>query len=186
MISILTGTVLKLGAHRVVLDVGGVGFEIAITPRHSLEVKLGEKQTLFTRLVVREDDMSLFGFPSAAEREQFDALCSVSGIGPKLALTALGGMTAEEMQHAVNTGDEAAFKAISGIGPKTAKLILISLAGKATSEQNPVRAKVVDALVQLGTEEGAARRAVSGLPSDLSEAELLKRSLALLGGGKLS
>lgn len=186
MISIVSGQVLELGAHRVVLDVSGVGFEIAITPRHSITMRLGEKATLFTRLVVREDDLSLFGFASSVEREQFDDLCAVSGIGPKLALTALGGMTVEQIQQAVQASDEAAFRAISGIGPKTAKLILISLSGKSISEANPVKARVIEALIQLGTDEQSARRVVGGLEAELSESEMLKQALGAMGAGKLS
>ena len=86
MISSLTGELISLSLDRAHLSVSGVGFEIAITPRHSLTLRSGEKTTLHTRLIVREDELSLYGFQSSSERELFDQLVSVNGIGPKLAL----------------------------------------------------------------------------------------------------
>ena len=185
MLSTISGNVAHLDPHQVVLEVSGVGFEIAISPRLSLKLKVGERASLFTRLIVREDDLSLFGFAERIEREQFDLLCSVSGIGPKLALTVLSGMDSNQLAQAVSSGDEAAFRAISGIGPKTAKLILISLGGKVTSEGDPTRARVLQALIQLGTEEATARAALNQIPSGEPESDLLRKALSLLGSGKL-
>ena len=82
MISSLTGELIALSLDRAHLSISGVGFEIAITPRHSLSLKQGQQATLHTRLVVREDELSLYGFQSASERELFDQLVSVNGIGP--------------------------------------------------------------------------------------------------------
>lgn len=184
MISSISGVVASLGAHAAVLEVAGIGYEINITPRHSLKLKVGQPCSLVTKLIVREDDMSLFGFESMLEREQFDLLCSVSGIGPKLALTVIAGMEPDRLVAAVADGDEAAFRAISGIGPKTAKLIIISLGGKLNAESNPVKNRVLDALLQLGTDESKARAALSGLEAK-DESELLKKALAALSSGKL-
>ena len=92
MISTLSGTIASLGVDSCVIEVGGVGLHVHLTPRHILKLRAGDKTSIDTRLVVREDELSLFGFQSAQEREQFDLLCSVSGIGPKLAMTTLAGM----------------------------------------------------------------------------------------------
>ena len=184
MISSVSGVVVSLGANAVVLEVGGVGYEIHITPRHSLKLKVGQPSSIVTRLIVREDDMSLFGFETPLEREQFDLLCSVSGIGPKLALTVIAGMEPDRLVAAVENSDEAAFRAISGIGPKTAKLIIISLGGKVSAERDPVRDRVLGALMQLGTDESKARAALSGIVGK-DESELLKKALAALSSGKL-
>ena len=186
MISTLSGTVASLGLDSCVIEVGGVGLHVHLTPRHILKLKTGEKVSVATRLIVREDELSLFGFQSSQEREQFDLLCSVSGIGPKLAMTTLAGMDATGIANAVNSQDEAAFRAIPGIGPKTAKLILISLGGKVgLSAATPATERVLQALIQLGTEESQARRVLSEIDSSLSESEALRAALAQLGKGKL-
>ena len=186
MISTLSGTVASLGLDYCVIEVGGVGLHVHLTPRHILKLKTGEKVSVATRLIVREDELSLFGVQSSQEREQFDLLCSVSGIGPKLAMTTLAGMDATGIANAVNSQDEAAFRAIPGIGPKTAKLILISLGGKVgLSAATPARERVLQALIQLGTEESQARRVLSEIDGSLSESEALRAALAQLGKGKL-
>lgn len=187
MLSTISGTISQLSAHEVVIEVSGIGFTVAISPRHSLKLRLGDSASLFTRLIVREDDLSLFGFQSKREREQFDLLCSVSGIGPKLALTVLSGMDAAALSQAVENADEAAFRSISGIGPKTAKLIILSLSGKLISEaSDPTAQRVIQALTQLGTDEAKARTAVSALDPALSESEMLRSALAALSAGKLN
>ena len=186
MISTLSGTIASLGVDSCVIEVGGVGLHVHLTPRHILKLRTGDKTSIDTRLVVREDELSLFGFQSAQEREQFDLLCSVSGIGPKLAMTSLAGMDAIGIANAVNNQDEAAFRAIPGIGPKTAKLILISLGGKVgLSAATPEKERVLQALLQLGTEESLARRVLSEIDGSLDESEALRAALAELGQGKL-
>lgn len=187
MISRLSGTIAELTLERAVLDVGGVGFSIALTGRHAMKLKEGQQLTLRTKLVVREDDLSLYGFESGTDAEYFDLLCSVSGIGPKLAMTILGGMNAEGISNAVNAQNEAAFRAISGVGPKTAKLLIVALGGKVgLSIKAPVNQNVLQALTQLGTDSAKATEILASLPQELSEAELLKRALTELGRAKLN
>jgi Holliday junction DNA helicase RuvA len=185
VIELLSGKVARLATDSLTLMVGGVGFRAAITPRFSLKLKLHQELELVTRLVVREDDLSLFGFENEAEQEAFDLLCSVSGIGPKLAMTVLSGMDAQQITNSVNSQDDAAFRAISGIGPKTAKLIVISLANKVGLSSSSPRSKVLEALLQLGTDEALAREILSQLPQDLDNSAALKQALALLGKSKL-
>jgi Holliday junction DNA helicase RuvA len=186
VIELLSGKVVRLATDSLTLMVGGVGFRVAITPRFSLKLKMQQELELVTKLVVREDDLSLFGFENAAEQEAFDLLCSVSGIGPKLAMTVLSGMDAQQIANAVNSQDDAAFKAISGIGPKTAKLIVISLANKVGLSGSSPHSKVLEALLQLGTDEVLAREILTQLPDDLDNSAALKTSLALLGKSKLA
>lgn len=186
MIELLSGRIARLASDSLTLIVGGVGFRVAITPRHSLKLKTNQEIELVTRLIVREDDLSLFGFEGAGEQEAFDLLCSVSGIGPKLAMTVLSGMDSQEIANAVNAQDDAAFRAISGIGPKTAKLIVISLANKVGLSSATPRSKVLEALLQLGTDEVLAREILSQLPEELDNSAALKQALALLGKAKLA
>lgn len=186
MIELLSGRIARLASDSLTLMVGGVGFRVAITPRFSLKLKVNQDLELVTRLVVREDDLALFGFDSMGEQEAFDLLCSVSGIGPKLAMTVLSGMDSQEIANAVNSQDDAAFRAVSGIGPKTAKLIVISLANKVGLSSATPRSKVLEALLQLGTDEVLAREILTQLPEDLDNSAALKQALALLGKAKLA
>lgn len=187
MISQLEGRLVDLSLDRAVVMVGGVGFSVALTPKHSLKLKEGQEVTLKTKLVVREDDLSLYGFETGADAEYFDLLCSVNGIGPKLAMTILGGFDSQGISNAVNAQDEAAFRAIPGVGPKTAKLLLISLGGKVgLSTSSRVNQTVLQALTQLGTDVTRATRVLEALPKDSSDAELLKLALSELGKGKLN
>lgn len=187
MISQLQGQLIELALDRAVISVGGVGFLVALTPKHALKLKAGQEVSIRTKLVVREDDLSLYGFESGTDAEYFDLLCSVSGIGPKLAMTILGGLDSQGIANAVNAQDEATFRAIPGVGPKTAKLLLISLGGKVgLSGSNKVNETVLQALTQLGTDSSRAIKVLEKLPQDLADSELLKLALSELGKGKLN
>lgn len=187
MISLLNGTIAELSLDRAVVLVGGVGFSVALTHRHTIKLAVGQELSLQTKLVVREDDLSLYGFESQTDASYFDLLCSVSGIGPKLAMTILGGLDSQGIANAVNAQDETVFRAIPGVGPKTAKLLLISLSGKVgLSTRGAVNDKVLQALTQLGTDPVKAAKVLEALPGDLSDADLLKAALSELGKGKLN
>lgn len=181
MISTLTGSVLELSSDSAVISVSGVGYEVRVTPRHLMTLKVSSETTIYTRLVVREDDVSLFGFSDRQEREQFDLLCSVSGIGPKLAMTVLSGMDSGTFSRAVAEQDEQAFRNIPGIGQKTAKLILLTLSGKIQAAIPVSATKVLAALKQLGTDEVLARTILAELDSNLSESQMLKQALKMIG-----
>lgn len=202
MIASLRGAVVALSGGRAVIDVGGVGYAVTLTERHARALRLGDTALVHTALVVREDDMSLFGFADEIELALFDLLRTVSGVGPKSALGVLGAMTPERIAQAIADDDDAPFRAVSGIGPKTAKLIVVSLAGKlvapaagtaAASEQSvePSAAATVTALVAALTGLGwpertaleAARTVVESDP-DAARAGLpvlLRRALGILG-----
>lgn len=195
MIAQLTGKIAFLDLSTAIVDVAGVGYSLQITATTSRSLSLGHEVTLATALIVREDDMSLYGFISQDEKRVFDLLRSVNGVGPKSALAVLGSLGLEEIAAAVMNDDDAAFKKVSGIGPKTAKLITVTLAGKLTSTQKPIqrgempsRNSVVLALVGLGWSEKNATLAVEeslqAIGSDAANDLLLRTSLARLSGGQ--
>lgn len=201
MISSLRGTVLAIsssntGTHAVI-EVGGVGMAVHITPRHGLVLRVGSEAFVRTTLIVREDDLSLFGFAETEELEVFDHLRSVTGVGPKSAMGVLAVLTPFEIARAIATEDDAVFRKVSGIGPKTAKLIVISLTGKitATAASAPVALRaeatlnesVLVALVGLGWPERVASQALDDAIAGSPESErttvpaLLRIALANLG-----
>jgi len=201
VISSLRGTVLSVTTHSVVIGLHGVGMRVFVPVRTAGLLRAGEDATLHTTLIVREDDLSLYGFSLSEERDAFDLLCGVNGVGPKSALGVLSEMSVEDIAHAVASDDDAAFRAVSGIGPKTAKLITLSLQGKIHSD-TPTRptgssgdtrvssadqAAIVSALVGLGWSERVAKKGVEdvidnlSVDADTSVAALVKQSLQYLG-----
>ena len=197
MISSVRGTVIAVGGTTAVIEVGGVGLSVQVTPRHGLTLRVGTEAMVRTALIVREDDLSLFGFAEADELAVFDHLRSVTGVGPKSAMGVLAVLTPAEIARAVTLEDDAVFRRVSGIGPKTAKLIVVSLAGKlvlthSAADSTPVVASVSEnvlvALVGLGWNERAAMQAVDDAIAAASEQErnavpaLLRLALASLGG----
>jgi Holliday junction DNA helicase RuvA len=192
MISSVRGMVLGAAGTNAVIEVGGVGLAITVTPQHALSLRIGAEATVRTALIVREDDLSLFGFVDSDELAVFDLLRGVTGVGPKSAMGVLAAMSPGQIAAAV-----------SGIGPKTAKLIVVSLAGKmqqvaasTTSRAPVVRATVSDsvlvALVGLGWSERVAAQAVEdalaeSAPGDATTvAVLLRLALANLGPQQVS
>jgi Holliday junction DNA helicase RuvA len=199
MISSVRGTAVHVDADSVVVEVGGVGLHVAVIPQVARATHLGETVLLHTSLIVREDALSLFGFETREELTVFGQLLGVTGVGPKSALGVLATLTVPQIADAVSADDDAPFRRVSGIGPKTAKLIVVQLAGKiAVSRPSgsggvdaaasaAVPAQVVQALVGLGWSERVAAEAVEAAASDAPEAErgsvpaLLRLTLAALG-----
>src|ERR1700712_3560485 len=130
MISSVRGTVLAIAGPAVIIEVGGVGLAVQVTRGHALSLRVGSEAIVRTALIVREDDLSLYGFVDVDELTVFDALRGVTGVGPKSAMGVLAAMDPGEIASAIARDDDAAFRKVSGIGPKTAKLIVLSLAGK--------------------------------------------------------
>jgi Holliday junction DNA helicase RuvA len=202
MISSVRGTVLAASGSNVIIEVGGIGLAVQVTPKHALSLRVGGEATVATALIVRDDDLSLFGFEDADGLAVFDLLRGVSGVGPKSAIGVLGAMTPDEVANAVAAEDDAAFRKVSGIGPKTAKLIVVSLAGKLTAV-SPRRAgasaapsgvadRVTVALVGLGWPERIAAGAVEEALAAATGAErdsvqgLLRNALSRLGPHSLA
>ena len=163
MIAQLTGTVVTAGATSGVLDVGGVGYRVLTTPQTAAGLRPGERCTLHTTLVVREDSMTLFGFGDEGEREAFELSQSASGVGPKLALAIVSVLTPGELRRAVLAEDLKRLCSVPGIGLKGAQKLVIELKDKvltltdSPSDGGPApvdgdawRAQVSDGLQGLG------------------------------------
>ncbi|WP_104177642.1 Holliday junction branch migration protein RuvA [Cryobacterium sp. Y50] len=185
MISSVRGLVLSAvgstaSSSTVVIEVGGVGLGVQVTPATALNVRIGDEARLVTTLIVREDSLTLYGFPTADELAVFELLVGVTGVGPKSALGVLAVLTPNQIGQAVNGDDDGAFRKVSGIGPKTAKLIVLSLAGKiaVTAASTPTRpagatsaaASVQAALIGLGWSERVAAVAVDETLTELTDA----------------
>lgn len=196
MIVSLTGLVRRAVGTTAVIDVAGVGYLVNVTPAHALSLRLGDTVTVNTLQIVREDSLSLFGFATDAERDVFELLLGVSGVGPKSALGVLSALAPADIAAAVSSEDDAVFRKVSGIGPKTAKLIIVSLAGKldAAASVSSVPSSVSDAvfaaLTGLGWPEKNARVAVDAAieradaATRASVPALLRLSLSGLGAAR--
>jgi Holliday junction DNA helicase RuvA len=188
VISFLEGKLAEKGPGRVVLAVGGVGYEVAV-PAHTL-AKLppqGKPARLFTRLQVKDDGMVLYGFASADERVLFDQLITVTGVGPKVAMAVLSSMPADPLRRAIATGDVAALTSVPGVGKKVAGRVILDLKDKlglAGQEvvSGPV-AEVREALLALGLSAQEAREALANLAPDGDRPveELLRDALRSVG-----
>lgn len=199
MISSLRGTVLSASGGAAVIEVGGVGFAVQLTPDHVLSLRVGDEAFVHTSLIVREDSLQLFGFADAEQLQVFELLTGVTGVGPKSAIGVLSVLTPDQIADAIAADDDAPFRKVSGIGPKTAKLIVVSLAGKlaVTRRAAPVRRaaaapssigdSVLVALVGLGWPEKVAAEALAEVVADTDEKTrdsvqaLLRLTLARLG-----
>jgi Holliday junction DNA helicase RuvA len=206
MIAHLSGTLLAKHATSVILDVGGVGYEVTIpvTTFYDLE-EPGSQVKLRIYTHVREEALQLYGFKTSRERELFTQLISVSGIGPKSAIAMLSGMSADEIITAIRTNNLARLTSIPGLGKKTAERLVIELRDKMTKLSSPeleeqlasraagaapsddtVREDALSALTNLGYQRAAAEKAVTHAMQeggDLSVELLLRRSLRTLSKG---
>ena len=193
MIRHIRGTVHAVDTGAMVIDVGGVGFLIACTPATAATVRVGESVEVLTALVVREDGWSLFGFLDPDERDVFDMVQTVSGIGPRIALTLLATLTPNELRRAVGTDDVATLTKVPGIGKKGAQRMVVELKDRVgivgTSAESPGvdlagwRGSVKAGLVSLGWSSAMADDAVAALAEPSGEpdvAALLKAALVQL------
>ena len=207
MIAHLSGTLLSKQANLVILDVAGVGYEVTIPLSTFYDLEdLGSPVQLRIYTHVREDALRLYGFKTARERELFMRLISVSGIGPKLGITLLSGMSADEMIASIRTNNLARLTLIPGVGRKTAERLVVELREKVASLSSPeleeelgakpevrevpteegVRADALSALLNLGYQRAGAEKAIDsalGEGGDLSVESVLRRSLRKLARG---
>ncbi len=193
----LSGKIAEKTPVAVILDVNGIGYEVRISlSTFSSLPDLGQAVKLFTHFVVREDAQLLYGFATEEEREAFRFLISISGIGPKLAMTLLSGVTLAELKRAIQEKNILALTAISGIGQKTAERVIIELrdkigkaevsAGKELSHDPGISDQVVEdsvlALVSLGYTKQKAKDAVqkvlkTALGKKISVEEIIRAAL---------
>lgn len=196
MIAQLTGTVIHVGASALVLDVGGVGYRVLATPATLATLQVRQESSLATHLVVREDSLTLFGFESVHERDMFETLQSVQGVGPRLALALLAVHAPHTLVAVIASGDVKALQRVPGVGAKVAARLMLELGGKLTSPEGPdapaavadAREEVVDALVALGWQAKAAAAAVASVaPQPIDGDEIpatLRAALQSLGGSR--
>lgn len=204
MIAHLSGTLLSKQATSVILDVGGVGYEVTIPLSTFYDLEdAGSDVQLRIYTHVREDALQLYGFKTVRERELFLRLISVSGIGPKLGITLLSGMSADEMISSIRTNNLARLTLIPGVGRKTAERLVVELRDKIASlsaadedqtaaasglaatitSEDAVRSDALSALLNLGYQRGAAEKAITAAIDDgasLTVESLLRSSLRKL------
>lgn len=187
MIGRLRGSLAVKQRERVILDVAGVGYEVAVTPRGLVELPgIGEDAVLHTHLHVREDALVLVGFPTEDERDMFRVLVGVPGIGLKVAMGILGTLSTSELRRAVLTDDVAALTLAPGIGKRSAQKLMLELrprldAGEATVVTIGSAAEVRTALEGLGYDVAEISAAVSGLDPDQPVEDMLRAALRRIG-----
>ena len=197
MISTVTGTIRSLSLDKLVIEVGGVGLSVLINPPTSAGLTLGSQSTLYTSLVVREDSLTLFGFLTEEVRNLFELVQTVSGVGPKVALSIMGALTPEDLARAISQEDTSAIERVPGIGKKGAQRMILELKGKLSDlssgatykgHQPAWREQLLSALVSLGFSPKESDSAISYVVNDLHSndqdpasmelSELLKLALA--------
>jgi len=189
LIGRLSGTLLEKHPPQIVIDVNGVGYEVDV-PMSTLYnlPATGERVTLLTHFAVREDAQQLYGFLTAAERDTFRQLIRISGVGPKLALAVLSGLSVADLAQAVALQEAGRLTKIPGVGKKTAERLLLELKGKLADEivgatgatARGVGGDVLNALIALGYSEKEAALAVKALPEGVAVEEGIRLALKSL------
>ena len=194
MIAHIRGRLLSKHPNQVIVDCGGVGYQLAITvPTFSGLPDEGSEVSLFVHTHVREDQIALFGFLKTDEKALFEKLIAVSGIGPKLAITVLSGMAAPDMIAAIRSNDLTRLTKIPGVGKKTAERMVLELKDKldqfSTTEATtiapattPLEEDILSALVNLGYQRAAAERALQSLgpPNGRGFEQLFRAAMAAI------
>jgi Holliday junction DNA helicase RuvA len=197
MISLVNGVVRSISLDKVIVEVGGVGLSLAIAQKTSAHLNIGVQVQLFTTLVVREDALTLYGFLEDGDRALFELVQTVSGIGPKVALSIVSALSPSQLAIAISQEDISAIEKVPGIGRKGAQRLILELKGKLTDfgtssksdRHQPVwREQLTSALVSLGFNAKDSDAAISQVVARLSEdgidaqtlelSDLLKRSLS--------
>jgi holliday junction DNA helicase RuvA len=189
MIGKLTGVLAAKNPPEVLIDCGGVGYEVLVPMSTFYNLPaLGEKTSLLTHLIVREDAHILYGFATQDERAGFKQLVKISGVGPRTALSILSGMSVADIAQAVTRQDAGRLTKIPGIGKKTAERLLLELKGKlgdaldsgGVSVANDSQSDILQALVALGYSDRDAGLALKALPADVGVSEGIKLALRAL------
>jgi len=189
MIGRLAGVLLEKNPPQILVEAGGVGYEVEVpmSTFYNLPAS-GERVTLLTHLVVREDAHLLYGFGTEAERRAFRQLLKISGVGPRIALAVLSGLSVAELVAAVAAQESGRLVKVPGIGKKTAERLLLELKGKlgdfvggvAINRQKPVASDVMTALLALGYSDKEAQLAVKQMPEGLSVSDSIRQALKSL------
>jgi Holliday junction DNA helicase RuvA len=188
MIGRLRGTVAAKGAEGLLLEAGGVGFEVMMAPRGLGEMPpVGEPVVVHTHLHLREDGVSLYGFPTGEERDLFRILLGAGGVGPRLALALLGSLRPNDLRRAIVGADADALCVVPGVGKRTAQRLILDLRARLEMpelEEIPgvgSLAEVRSALEGLGYQAAEIRQALDGLPTEGETEALLRSALQRLG-----
>jgi holliday junction DNA helicase RuvA len=191
MISMLNGRLVEKNPTELVIDCGGVGYEVKISLNTFSQLGDNEAVKIYTQFIVREDAQLLYGFATKEEREMFNYLISVSGIGPNTAMIMLSSLTPGEVAQAIQTEDVRTIQSIKGIGAKTAQRVIIDLKGKVLkfsadtenvgSKNNTNRFDALTALASLGFDKKAAEKVLDRIDNGQQSVEqLIKEALKLL------
>jgi Holliday junction DNA helicase RuvA len=187
MISYLDGEVVEKGANRAVIGVGGVGYEVLVPTSVIASLPpVGKTTRVHTRMVVREDSTTLYGFTGTDQRDLFDLLTGVTGVGPKVGLAFLSVLSPSALTRAIANGDAAALTVVPGVGKKVAQRVVLDLAEKLGGDaelpgEGPL-ADVREALLSLGLSSTEAGEAMRGIEADGREADdLLREALQQVG-----
>ncbi len=188
MIGRLTGVIAEKSPPLVLIDVHGVGYEVDVPMSTFYNLPpLGDKVSLLTHFVVREDAQILFGFLTGEERSTFKQLIKISGVGPKMALSLLSGLSVAELAAAVTRQDAARLVKVPGVGKKTAERLLLELKGKLGADlalpvnvANDAQSDILQALIALGYSEKEAAHALKALPPTVGVSDGIKLALKAL------
>jgi Holliday junction DNA helicase RuvA len=191
MIGRLSGTLVEKNPPQLLVDVGGVGYEVDVPMSTFYNLPhLGERVTLLTHFIVREDAQLLYGFLTASERAAFREVIRISGVGPRTALSILSGLSVAELAQAVTAQDSKRLVKVPGIGKKTAERLLLELKGRLGADLPLVAASgaagaeshadIAQALIALGYNEKEADAALKVLPPDVSVSDGIKLALKRL------
>jgi Holliday junction DNA helicase RuvA len=185
MIGSITGKIQYKGTGFLIVAANGVGYKVFVTPPHHFEAKIGDDASFVIHTYVREDQLSLYGFPTLAELEFFELLLTVSGVGPKSALGIMSVSSLDMIKSAIASGDAGLFKKVSGIGTKTAERVIVELREKLKSQGNATpmaqeHTEALEALIALGYKEQQAREALKEIPESKTIQDKIKLALRAL------
>jgi holliday junction DNA helicase RuvA len=189
MIGRIAGVLLEKNPPHLLVDCNGVGYEVDVPMSTFYNLpSTGERVVLLTQMIVREDAHLLYGFGTAEERSTFRELLKISGIGARMALAVLSGMSVHELSQTVTLQDAARLTRVPGIGKKTAERLLLELKGKfgadlghsATGGTSDAQTDILQALVALGYSDKEAQAALKSLPKDVGVSEGIKQALKAL------
>ena len=191
MIGSLNGRLIEKNPTELLIECSGVGYEVKISLNTYTQLTDSEQIKLHTKLIVREDAQILYGFFTKEEREMFNYLISVSGIGPNTAMIMLSSLIPEEIAHAIQTDDVITIQGIKGIGAKTAQRVIIDLKGKVIKfssgsetfvlKGNKTRFDALNALVSLGFDKKSTEKVLDKIDGGEQTIEqLIKEALRLL------
>lgn len=192
MIAFLSGQIAAIGSGHALIEVSGVGYRLEMSTRSLGALPaVGDHALVHTHLHVREDELTLFGFADTAERDAFEALLTVSGVGPKVALATLSSLGPDDLAAAVGSEDVARLSGVPGVGRKTAQRMIVDLGGKlspgtgasaGSGGGGAALTEARDALLGMGFTQAEADAALKGSPAGSDVQQALKYALGRLGG----